>query len=186
MKKNISFLLILAATVGSISSKSRHIARGAVEGELYMAENWYCNCGFFGDTLYKAIHHITENEKKLEITHSMQYRPSDAGIADSLHMQAYNVIADATPCVVYNIDWFMDSQFYDNIRLWFSDDYGKNWVLRDVPDYQSLYYVSKFEGLIYRGGAKVAILLIHGIYCMNRGIFSSVKHILKNVNLSVL
>jgi len=85
----------------------------------------------------------------------MEDQPPDAGTGDALPMQTGSIMADVTPGVVYNADWYMayvDGQPYDFDRLWFSNDYGKTWEVRDKPVYQSRYYVSDFEGLIYRTG----------------------------------
>ncbi|MCL2041816.1 MAG: T9SS type A sorting domain-containing protein [Bacteroidales bacterium] len=148
--KRVFLLLALVAISGSISAQSRFITRGAEEGELYMSASWYCNYGVWGDTLYNALLHITENGKKVKINHSVEYQSPDAGTADDLPMQLHYVMADATPGVVYIADWYMTYQALENNRLWFSDDYGKSWELRDKPEYQHRYYVSNFEGLIYR------------------------------------
>ncbi|MCL2041814.1 MAG: T9SS type A sorting domain-containing protein [Bacteroidales bacterium] len=147
-------LVIVALLLGfAASAQSRFITRGAEEGELYMSANWYCNYGVWGDTLYNALLHITENGKKVEINHSMEYQSPDAGTADDLPMQLHYVMADATPGVVYIADWYMTYQSLENVRLWFSDDYGKSWELRDNQVGRGRYYASNFEGLIYRGGA---------------------------------
>ncbi|MCL2041812.1 MAG: T9SS type A sorting domain-containing protein [Bacteroidales bacterium] len=152
MKRVVFFLTVLAAISGSITAQERYITRGAEEGELYMSVHWYCDYGFWGDTVYDAILHITENGKKVAINHSVESRPPDSGIADSLPMQIYHVIADATPGVLYNVDWCYDTEVYPYTRLWFSDDYGKSWEMRDKNIGQNRYYVSNFEGLMYRGG----------------------------------
>jgi hypothetical protein len=156
MKQLLFSLIILFALINFSFAQQRHIARGAAEGELYMNVTWYANYGFWGDTLYAAMLHITENGKKVEINHSMQCQSPDALTGDALPMQIGYSMADATPGVLYNADWFMayadDNQPYIYDRLWFSNDYGKTWELRDKPEYRSRYYVSNFEGLLYRGG----------------------------------
>ena len=146
-------LVIVALLLGfAASAQSRFITRGAEEGELYMSATWYCNYGIWGDTLYNALLHITENGKKVEINHSVEYQSPDAGTADDLPMQLHYVMADATPGALYIADWYMTYQSLENVRLWFSDDYGKNWELRDKQVGKNPYYISNFEGLIYRGG----------------------------------
>ncbi|MCL2041810.1 MAG: T9SS type A sorting domain-containing protein [Bacteroidales bacterium] len=150
--KRVFLLLVLAAISGSITAQERYITRGAEEGELFMSVHWYCDYGFWGDTVYDAILHITENGKKVAINHSVESRPPDSGIADSLPMQIYHVIADATPGVLYNVDWCYDTEVYPYTRLWFSDDYGTSWELRDKQIGNNAYFVANVEGLIYRGG----------------------------------
>ncbi|MCL2041813.1 MAG: T9SS type A sorting domain-containing protein [Bacteroidales bacterium] len=149
-------LVIVALLLGfAASAQSRFITRGAEEGELYMSATWYCNYGIWGDTLYNALLHITENGKKVEINHSVEYQSPDAGTADDLPMQLHYVMADATPGVLYIADWYMTYQAMENTRLWFSDDYGKNWELRDNQIGRSYYYSTNNEGVIYRGGGGV-------------------------------
>jgi len=155
MKKSSLFLIALMIVTSHIAAQSRFITRGAEEGELYMTATWYYNYGIGGDTLYKALIHITENGKKVEINHSVQYQSPDTNTADDLPMQLHYVIADATPGVLYIADWYMTYQSLENVRLWFSDDYGKSWKLRDKQVGRSRYYVSNFEGLIYRGGGEI-------------------------------
>jgi len=76
-------------------------------------------------------------------------------------MQGNSIMADATPGVVYNVDWYMayanDGKPYDYTRLWLSDDYGKTWERRDSHiGWKSTYYVANFEGVIYRGSGKIS------------------------------
>jgi len=154
--KRIIFLFALTAAVGSINAQSRFITRGAVEGELYLSAAWYINYGFWEDTIYCAFVHITENGKVAEMKHSAMQQYPNALIADSLPMQVGYVMADATPGVLYNSDYYWDKEGYNNTRLWFSDDYGKTWELRDSKIGRNYYYVSNFQGLIYRGGGGVS------------------------------
>ena len=158
VKKTI--LVIMAMLLGiAANAQQRYIARGAVEGELYYSVDWLQYHSPAGiDSMFKAIFHITENGKKMDLNYSVKYQPPDALTGDALPMQPDYVIADATPGVVYNTDWYMayeNGQPYDFDRLWFSDDYGKTWKLRDVPEYESRYYISNFKGLIYRGGGGI-------------------------------
>jgi len=136
VKRLLVLVIILAATADSISAQKRLIARGASEGELYISGIYGGNYGPWGDTLYSSIDHITENGKKLEI----QYRVKLTG--DTTIMQPYHILADATPGVLYNDDYE---------QLWFSDDYGKTWEVRDKPLGQNDYVISNVEGTIYRG-----------------------------------
>jgi hypothetical protein len=145
MKRTLFFLMVLAAASGIISAQERYITRGATEGELYLQGSWYCNYGFWSDTIYTAILHVTENGKQLEIAHSTLVDD------DSPNMQTGRIMADATPGVLYNVDYGE----YGNDRLWFSDDYGKTWEVRDEQIGRHPYYISNFEGLIYRGGEGV-------------------------------
>jgi hypothetical protein len=69
-------------------------------------------------------------------------------------MQAYFIMADATPSVVYAVDWYMTYEASENNRLWFSDDYGKTWEMRDDPKYKNRYYMSKFESVMYKLNGK--------------------------------
>jgi hypothetical protein len=59
-------------------------------------------------------------------------------------------MADATPGVLYNNDWYMTYDAVENDRLWISEDQGKTWVLRDDPEHRNYYNVSYFEGLLYK------------------------------------
>jgi hypothetical protein len=145
MKKLVFFIAILTATSGIIHAQDRFITRGATKGELYLSGSWYCNYGFWSDTIHTAILHVTENGKQLEIAHSTLVDD------DSPNMQTHRIMADATPGVLYNVDYGE----YGNDRLWFSDDYGKTWELRDEQLRQHRYFISDFEGLIYRGGSGI-------------------------------
>ncbi|MDR2569409.1 MAG: hypothetical protein LBD23_03795 [Oscillospiraceae bacterium] len=149
MKRIFFFILVLAATSSMSNAQQRSIARGAEEGELYMAIGWYVN---YYESQYAAILHITENGKKAEMNYSMRTQEPNAGIADSLPMQAYFIMADATPGIVYAVDWYMTYEASENNRLWFSDDYGKTWELRNDPGGQKIYLAANAEGLIYRAG----------------------------------
>ncbi|MDR2972208.1 MAG: hypothetical protein LBU83_09815, partial [Bacteroidales bacterium] len=156
MKRIAFFLLVLAAASGISNAQERNITRGAAEGELYMKVGWYINYGVWGDEMYLAILHVTENGKKLEMNHSMEYLYFGPEIGDSQPMQSAHIMADATSGVLYNVDHYEafadDGLPYLYTRLWFSNDYGKTWVLRDKQIGQNRYYISNFEGLIYRGG----------------------------------
>ena len=140
MKRLLFLLMLLTALHGSITAQERFITRGATEGELFFSANWYSNYGPWGDTLYRAFLHITKNGKKADLNYGAEYQLPDTQIADSLPMQVFFVMADATPGVLYNADWCYDKQVYDHTRLWFSDDYGKSWVLRDKHIDRKGYY----------------------------------------------
>jgi len=156
MKKYLFLVIMVCLLNIATTAQQRLITRGAIEGELYMSASWYVN---YYEADYLAILHITENGKKVEINHSMEYQSPDAGTGDALPMQAHLIMADATPGVVYNADWYMaydeDGQPYDYARLWFSDDYGKTWELRDTQSWKKYYYVTNSAGIIYRGGGGV-------------------------------
>ena len=148
MKKTVTLLTVLLALFSISFAQTRTITRGAVPGELYMTTEWYgIDNGWGYDTLRYALLHITEHGKKAEIVYSCNYLDRDK-------MQPEVVLADATEGVVYIHDQYMKNLYiYD--RLWFSNDYGNTWEQRDEPEYDSRYYVSNFEGLIYRGGGGV-------------------------------
>ena len=158
MNRNTLLMIVLIAASSFVNAQERGIARGAVEGELYMSTIWYVN---YYESDYLALLHITENGKKVEINHSMEYDPPNTLIGDALPMYPNLIMADVTPGVVYNSDWYLayadDDQVYDYVRLWFSDDYGKTWELRDAPDmgYPTSYAVANVEGIVYRGGGGV-------------------------------
>ncbi len=155
MKKVLLLLAVILSAVTASIAQQRWITRGATEGELYLSTQWYCNYGFDEDTLYNAILHITENGQKAEINYGGMFQFADALTGADLPMQIYHIMADATPGVLYNTDWYLaysDGQPYDFTRLWFSEDYGKTWELRDTPVYQSGYVTGCDEGVLYRGG----------------------------------
>ena len=152
MKRIVIFLIALTAATGSIPAQNRNITRGATEGELYYSVNWYCKYDpNYNDTMYRAILHLTENGKKAEITYGVAYiEPNTA--TPEYPMTPEAVIADATPGVLYNADFYCSHDAYWYNRLWVSFDYGKNWELRDEPDNLSTYFVADIEGIIYRTG----------------------------------
>ena len=158
MFKNL-FLGIVACLLSiTATAQSRYLTRGASEGELYMAANWYCNYALSWeeeDTTYKAMLHITENGKKIELNHSAAWRDPDALTGEALPMNIYHVIADATSGALYNTDWYMayadNGLPYNYDRLWFSDDYGKTWELRDENVGNRFYCTANIEGIVYKG-----------------------------------
>jgi len=147
MKKIFILLTLLFVTYNSFS-QSRPIARGATPGELYMTNPWY---GIYAppgppwyDTLRLNVCHITEHGKKLTLQYDADYFDNYPNKPEA--MLPDNILADATPGVVYN------SQRNNNYSsLWVSFDSGKNWILREENNVQNYYYSANVEGLVYKG-----------------------------------
>ena len=158
MFRKLFFVIMACLLSMAVHAQYRNITRGAVEGELYYNANWYCKYDYnFNDTLYLAILHLTENGKKAEIQYSAVYIEPTTAITE-YPMSPNALIADATSGVLYNHDFYCSHDAYWYDRLWVSFDYGKNWELRDEPEYTSYYYTANVEGVIYRGTEGVEIL----------------------------
>ena len=157
--KRILLLLLFAFCFLPISifAQQRYITRGAVPGEFYFSNVWYANYGNWGppyyDSIFLAIYHLTENGKKLTIQYNADLF-SDFYTEPGSVMHPEYILADATSGILYNSD--MDP--FVNDRLWFSDDYGKTWEVRDIPNVQCVYYAANVEGMIYKGQEGAEIL----------------------------
>jgi hypothetical protein len=101
-------LVMMALLLGvAANAQQRTIARGATEGEFYYSIDWlqfYSGAGI--DSIFRMLLHFTENGKKAELNHSTKNQEPDAGTGENLPMQLRYIMADATPGVVYNTDWY--------------------------------------------------------------------------------
>jgi hypothetical protein len=157
MKQLLFSLTIFFALTGTSLAQQRHIARGAEPGELYFAGAWYgTGAPPFFDTLRTALYRLTEYGKKLTIQYNY-----DSFYADNDKMSPGIILADATPGVLYNRQYYMKDDGYSYTALWASFDYGKNWIFREENKGYSaginLYFAANVEGTIYRVDG--------GLYC---------------------
>ena len=150
MKKTLLLLTVLFALISVSFAQNRRIARGAEPGELYFAGAWYgTGAPPFFDTLRTALYRLTEYGKKLTIQYNY-----DSFYADNDKMSPCIILADVTPGVLYNRQYYMKDDGYSYTALWASFDHGENWVFREENIGYSAgintYHVANVEGLIYR------------------------------------
>ena len=144
MKQILLSLTIFFALVSNSFAQNRGIARGAEPGELYMAGGWY---EIFYNTRRTAVYHITEYGKKLTIQYDY-----DSFYAGNDKMSPRIILADATPGVLYNRQYYPKNDGYTYTALWASFDHGKNWIFREENLDQKNYLSANIEGLIYSTG----------------------------------
>ena len=159
MKKNTLFVMIFVVSATFINAQNRSIARGAVQGELYMTRYWY---GIYNpdwgppvfDTLLKALYHITDYGEKVEIAYAADLFIHDEEYPyfDSTVAVPAIIIADATPGVLYNRSSRYSSSSDTWLHgSWVSFDYGQTWELREEDEFIKGYSAGSFEGMIYKG-----------------------------------
>ena len=146
MKQFFFYVMLLTNCV--VFAQNRHIACGAEPGELYIHRGWYgiysLGPGFY-ESLYDAIYRLTENGKKLTI----QYGVSVFEVNCDSAMLPNNILADATPGVLYNrLPRSKDN--YTHTQLWVSFDYGKKWIFREENIGSISYCERIFENIIYK------------------------------------
>ena len=146
----ILFIFALLAANSDIFAQNRTVARGAEPGELYISNFWF---GIFNpnwgppfyDTARVALYRLTENGKKLTIQYETCYFTTNP----ETNMNPDFILADATLGVVYN-NFVYQKNSYTHSQLWFSDDWGKNWMMREENEGDQVYFSSNCEGLIYK------------------------------------
>ena len=152
MKKIYLLFILLISASCLLQAQNRTIARGAEPGELYLAGTWYVIYNpIWGppycDTMRTAIYHITEHGRKLTLQYDAdvfadQYTPPGSV------MQPKDILADATPGVIYSRCTYSKNN-YSYTALWVSFDYGKNWMFREENIGSKAYFAANVEGLIH-------------------------------------
>ena len=123
--KRLALLLFLILLLNSINAG---ITRGAEQDEIYISSGWYVTT-----VMHYAILHSTDNGETITLKYSWTDPPDS--------MRVYKLISDATPGVLYNID------FHD---LWVSFNYGENWGVVDSTWAYPRYASGCVEGEIYK------------------------------------